>query len=290
VENKLITLYLLICRLYDTEAVLKHQRLSNFRPRCTDEELLTMYLFGHLQGHTTHRRIYDYFVNHWRAWFPNLPSYQAFNRRVNELAPAFELLISQQLTSAGRHVEASADRLIDSLPVMLASGTRASRARVADELADTGFCSTKQTYYHGVKLHMIAARRVRQLPLPERFALSRASQHDLAALRELNPQFASCGLFGDKAYADVEMKAILEKSGTHLVTPYKRRRNEPKTVVPTLFNRFVSRIRQPVESLFGWLIQRTDLQNASRIRSTNGLLAHCYGKMAVACLLLTSYS
>jgi hypothetical protein len=86
------------------------------------------------------------------------------------------------------------------------------------------------------------------------------------------------------------MKAILEKSGTHLVTPYKRRRNEPKTVVPTLFNRFVSRIRQPVESLFGWLIQRTDLQNASRIRSTNGLLAHCYGKMAVACLLLTSYS
>jgi hypothetical protein len=33
VDNKLIELYLLICRLYDTEAVLKHQRLSNFRPR-----------------------------------------------------------------------------------------------------------------------------------------------------------------------------------------------------------------------------------------------------------------
>ncbi|MDQ3255399.1 MAG: hypothetical protein M3R15_16115 [Acidobacteriota bacterium] len=52
-ENKLIELYLLICRLYDTEAVLKHQRLSNFRPRCTDEEFLTMYIFGHLEGHIT---------------------------------------------------------------------------------------------------------------------------------------------------------------------------------------------------------------------------------------------
>ena len=72
-ENKLIELYLLICRLYDTEAVLKQQRLSNFKPGFTDEELLTMYIFGHLQGHSTYRRIYDYFVNHWREWFPALP-------------------------------------------------------------------------------------------------------------------------------------------------------------------------------------------------------------------------
>lgn len=289
-ENKLIELYLLICRLYDTEAVLKHQRLSNFKPGLTDEELLTMYIFGHLQGHTTHRRIYDYVVAHWHAWFPALPSYQAFNRRVNQLAPAFELLIEQQLTSAGRRVAETADRLIDSLPIMLAIGTRANRARVARELADTGFCATKQIHYRGVKLHLIAARRSRRLPLPERLALTRASQHDLAALRELNPTLGGYGLFADKAYADAETKAVLAARGTHLLTPYKRRRNEPEANVPTLLNRFVSSMRQPLESLFGWVIQRTDLQNASRVRSTNGLLAHCYGKLAVACLLLTFYS
>lgn len=289
-ENKLIALYLLVCRLYDTEAVLKQQRLSNFKPAFTDEELLTMYLFGHLQGHTTHRRIYDYVMVHWRAWFPRLPSYQAFNRRVNELAPAFELFINRQLTKAGRQVEATADRLLDSLPVMLAIGTRANRACVAPELADTGFCATKQIHYRGVKLHLLAARRARRLPFPERFALTRASQHDLAALRELNPTLGCYGLFADKAYADAETKAVLGARGTHLLTPYKRRRNEPETNVPTLLNRFVSSIRQPLESLFNWLIQRTGLQNASRVRSTSGLLAHCYGKLAVACWLLTSYS
>ncbi|MCA1568325.1 MAG: IS982 family transposase [Acidobacteria bacterium] len=289
-ENKLITLYLLICRLYDTEAVLKHQRLSNFKPTFTDEELLTMYIFGHLQGHTSHRRIYDYVAGHWHQWFPALPSYQAFNRRVNELSPAFELLIAKQLTSASASIEASTDRLIDSMPVMLAIGTRANRARVAREMADTGFCATKQIHYRGVKLHLIAARRSKLLPLPERLALSRASQHDLSALRELNPTLGAYGLFADKAYADAEMKAVLAARGTHLLTPYKRRRNEPEINVPTLLNRFVSSMRQPLESLFGWMIQRTDVQNASRVRSTKGLLAHCYGKLAVACLLLTSYS
>lgn len=250
-----------------------------------------MYLFGHLQGLTTQRRIYNYFAAHWREWFPALPTYQAFNRRLHQLTPAFELLIEDNLRAAGKRENLdSADRLIDSLPVMMAVGTRANRARVARQFANVGFCATKQIHYCGVKLHVLAARRRAKLPLPERLFLSPASQHDLAALREFNPQLSDCGLFGDKAYADADTKATLQKRGIYMVTPYKRKRNEEETAVPTLFNRFVSSIRQPIESLFGWMIQRTDLQNASRVRSTQGLLVHCYGKLAVACLLLTFYS
>ena len=100
-ETQLIELYLLICDLYDKQTVLKHQRLSNFKPSFTDQELLTMYLFGHLQGLTTQRRIYNYFAAHWREWFPALPTYQAFNRRLHQLTPAFELLIEDNLRAAG---------------------------------------------------------------------------------------------------------------------------------------------------------------------------------------------
>ena len=250
-----------------------------------------MYLFGHMQGHTTQRRIYNYFANHWREWFPALPTYQAFNRRLHQLTPAFELLIEDYLLTAGKRENLdAADRLIDSLPVMLAVGSRANRASVARQLADVGFCATKRIHYCGVKLHVVAARRPSKLPLPERLFLTRASQHDLAALREFDPQLSDCGLFGDKAYADADTRASLQKRGVYLVTPYKRKRNEEETVVPTLFNRFVSSTRQAIESLFGWLIQRTDLQNASHVRSAQGLFVHCYGKLAVACLLLTFYS
>ncbi len=286
-EQQLIALYLHVCRAYDTQPDLKYQRLSNFRPRCTDQELLTMYLFGHLQGLHHQRRIYEYVRNHWGAWFPTLPSYQAFNRRLNRLAPAFERLITAALAGPVAHLAAHADRLIDSSPVMLAKWPRSGTARVAAELADRGFCSSKRSYYYGLKLHVIALRRTRQLPLPALLHLSRASQHDLTALRELWPDLGRGYLFGDKAYSDERMKAELAGRGTHLVTPYKRRRNEPETATPALWSRFASSVRQPLESLFGWLIQRTGIQNASRVRSTKGLLVHCYGKLAVACLLLT---
>lgn len=289
-ELKLIELYLSVCRLYHNQPVLKYQRLSNFRPRCTDEELLTVYLFGHMQGFQQQRRIYDYVRCHWLACFPALPSYQAFNRRLNELVPAFEQLISAVLETPIAQLAPAADRLIDSLPVLLAQGTRSNTARVAAEMADKGFCASKSSYYYGVKLHTIALRRTRQLPLPALLHLSRASQHDLAALRELNPDLGASLLFGDKAYADEETKKVCAARGTHLLTPYKRKRNEPETAAPALWSRFVSSVRQPLESFFGWLIQRTDIQNASRVRSTKGLFVHCYGKLAVACLLLTFYS
>lgn len=290
-ETKLIELFLLICDFYDKQTVLKHQRLSNFKPRFTDQELLTMFIFGHLQGFTSQRRIYDYFARHWREWFPALPSYQAFNRRLHQLTAAFELLIEESLLAAAKGENLSfADRLIDSLPVMLAVGTRSNRARVARQLADVGFCATKHIHYCGVKLHVIAARRLSKLPLPERLFLSSASQHDLAALREMDAKLSGCGLFGDKAYADTDLKSVLRERRVYLTTPYKRKRNEGETVVPRLLNRFVSRIRQPIESLFGWMIQRTDIQNASGVRSIQGLMVHCYGKLAVACLLLTFYS
>lgn len=167
-ETKLIELYLLICDFYDKQPVLKEQRLSNFKPLFTDQELLTMYLFGHLQGFTKQRQIFDYFQNHWQQWFPLMPTYQAFNYRLNQLIPAFELLIQEFLTSSGWQMQPTDDRLIDSLPIMLAKGTRSNRACVALDLADAGFCATKQIYYRDVKLHLIGARRINTLPLPER--------------------------------------------------------------------------------------------------------------------------
>ena len=286
-EQQLIALYLHVCRVYDTRPDLKYQRLSNFRPRFTDEELLTVYLFGHMQGFHQQRRIYDYARHHWRAWFPCLPSYQAFNRRLNQLAPAFERLITAALARPVTALAGQADRLIDSLPISLAKWPRCAAARVAPGVADQGYCSTKRSYYYGVKLHTIALRRTKKLPLPALLHVSRASQHDLSALRQLWPELGRGYLFGDNAYADEVTKKELAERGTHLLTPYKRRRNEPETAVPALWSRFASSVRQPLESLFGWLIQRTGIQNASQVRSTKGLFVHVYGKLAVACLLLT---
>lgn len=47
-----------------------------------------------------------------------------------------------------------------------------------------------------------------------------------------------------------------------------------------LFSTAVSRVRQPIESFFNWLIQKTDIQRASKVRSSKGLLVHLFGKIA----------
>jgi hypothetical protein len=110
VEQQLIELYLQVCDFYDDQPDLKYQRLSNFKLRCTDQELLTMYLFGHLQGHHQQRRIYEYVRQHWQQWFPTVPSYQAFNRRLNELVASFEHLIGDTLSASVEQLAPSADR------------------------------------------------------------------------------------------------------------------------------------------------------------------------------------
>ena len=53
-----------------------------------------------------------------------------------------------------------------------------------------------------------------------------------------------------------------------------------------LFNKAVSKIRQPIEVLFNWLIEKTDFQRASKVRSTKGLLIHVFGKISAAFISL----
>jgi len=51
-----------------------------------------------------------------------------------------------------------------------------------------------------------------------------------------------------------------------------------------LFSTAVSRVRQPIEAFFNWLIEKVDIQKAGKVRSTKGLLIHVFGRLAAAFL------
>ena len=53
-----------------------------------------------------------------------------------------------------------------------------------------------------------------------------------------------------------------------------------------LFSKAVSSVRQPIESFFNWLIEKTDFWKASKVRSAKGLLVHVFGKIAAALFFL----
>jgi hypothetical protein len=291
-KNQLIQIYLLVCQIYDSHSSLKYQRLSNFKPQFTDQELIAVYLFGHLNHLYQQRAIYQFIKRYWLDWFPRLPSYQAFNRRLNLLENNFQAIfaaLSERLQQQSKQASGG-DYLIDSMPVMLACGTRAKRARVALELARTGFSAVKQINFHGVRLHLISRRQTNQLPLPAKVWLKEANVHDLTAVREkLDELPGSINLFGDKAYADTHLKSELEERHIKLWTPLKKPKNKELSLVQKQFSQMVSSIRQPIESFFKWLIDKTDIQRANKVRSTEGLIIHCIGKLTVALLLLNFY-
>lgn len=290
-KNQLIQIYLLVCHIYDSHSCLKFQRLSNFKPRFTDEEIITVYLFALLNEKFNHRQMHAFIREYWSDWFPALPSYQAFNRRLNLLTDNFQLLFEHLLQSDRRNRAADTlDYLIDSMPVMLAVGTRSKRGRVAPEIAKTGFCATKQINFHGIRLHSINKRQAGALPVPSRIWLREGNVHDLTALREIADELPSgINLFGDKAYADTAFSAELRAREIRLLTPVKKPKKGILTRAQKAFNKTVSSFRQPIESFFKWLIDKTDIQRASQVRSTDGLIIHCLGRLTFALFLLNFY-
>src|SRR5215210_5570415 len=286
-ENLLIEIYLFVCQVYDTSSATCYQRLSNNRETLfTDQELMTIWFFAHLEGCFEKKKMHRLILKYWLDWFPRLPSYQTFVLRLNRLEPTFQTFgtVLSDALAAARTPEL--DHLVDSLPVMLAQHGHSYRARVGREIADIGFCAAKKTRFHGVRLHCIAQRRTNRLPLPAQVWLCAASHHDSKAFIEQQPELPSTELFGDLAYPTPEIISHLKEQYTMLIAPQKKPKGTDLTLDEKYYNRLVRGIRQPIESLFNWIQEKTQIQRASKVRSTDALMIHCWGKLAVAFFLL----
>ena len=287
-DLQLIQLYVLVCELYDMRRRTCFQRFSNnANPGgITDQELVTIYCFGHLHGRFEKKAIHQFILKYWSPFFPQLPAYQTFVDRLNRLEATFQSLGAElQARLRGSH-EPEIDRVLDSLPVMLARGGHAYTARVARETADVGYCASKKLYFHGVRLHVIGRRRSGQLPCPQQIWLREASCHDLRGVKEQAPELPTTTLFADSAYADGAFKEQLAAQGTSLRTPKKKPKGEELSPAEKYYNRCVRRLRQPIESLFNWFNVKTGLQDAGTVRSDDALKVHCFGKLTVGYLVL----
>jgi hypothetical protein len=125
-------------------------------------------------------------------------------------------------------------------------------------------------------------------------SITPASENDLTAIRPILPKLASKAIFDDKTYIDARLnQQLINEQDTYTYTPVKLKKGQSKTerefnkVGNDFFSTAVSRIRQPVESLFNWINDKTGLQNAAKVRSTNGLMIHIYGALVTVLLHYT---
>ena len=286
----LIRLFLYVCQKYSEELWVYNQRMSNNKKqRFTDEEIITIYLFGIIQKRFKVKQIYQYTKDHLGEWFPDLPSYPAFIQRLNKLDSLF-MALTEHIINDFNDMDILKDvRLVDSMPIFLANEKRSSRAKVAKkEIANKGYCGSKSTYYHGVKLHVIAFRNPHKLPVPEYIGISSGSNDDRKIFKQVAPYISNSEIYGDKGYVDGPYnKHLSEKQNVDMYIPVKKKKGQKHL---ELFDKFlstsISEVRQPIESLFSWLDEKTNIQSASKVRSYKGLLVHVFGKLSAAMFIL----
>jgi len=283
----LIRLYCTVCEYYDTTVHVEVQRLTNNScPQFSDQEMMTVYLWGTLQGLRDVKAIYTYTFRHLREWFPALPSYQAFDRRMGNLCMAFARLAECFVDSRGSDGYDLTSLVVDSLPIWLARLSRSDHAKVAREICAKAYNASREEWYYGLKLHAVVQDRYKKLPALLVATVSAASTHDLPCAKHAMGALGiwEGTLFGDKAYVDAHWAQTLHAtSHLQLATPHRRTRGEVDPFPGgNAAETFISSIRQKIEIFFNWLNAKTGIQCASKVRSLKGALSHTFGKLAAA--------
>lgn len=134
------------------------------------------------------------------------------------------------------------------MPIMLVGEKRSSQASVASDFADKDYCSSKGTFFYGVKFHIVGERRRGTMPLPERVGLTPGSENDLVTLCRVLPEVRGSEPYGDKAYCDGPMKEYLcKEQNLKVFTPIKKKKGQKRlSAADRLLSEAVSRVRQPI--------------------------------------------
>lgn len=242
----------------------------------------------HHQGIFKMNKIHQFVSEYLLSWFPDLGSYQAFNYRINRLTNVMNTLTELLLTEFTPKESSTKFSVLDSMAIITCSGKQSGK--VAPEIADKGYCSTKSMYYYGMKLYAFTTQKNYHI---QSKLYTTASVNDLSVFKEAWSEKKNRTFFGDKIYNSesffINMK---DKFNSEILTPVKAVKGMPEILrkfdkaANNLYSRAVSRIRQPIEALFSWLIEKSDIQKASKVKSTKVLNLHVYGRLAAAFIAL----
>lgn len=279
---QLIALYLAVCHPWQTVGWAQAQRHAPYADLdFTDEEVVTIYLFAvAMEQKRQIKDIHRHAGRYWRDWFPRLPGYGAYVQRLNRRADCFPALL-ERFCETGE--AAAFAGLADSMPVILARQGRRFNAKVAPDLASRGYCPSKKLYYHGMNIHLVGDFQPGTLPSPRFIGLAPAGLSDGPALEQVARALPYQELYADKAYEYLKRAPGLPFT---MMTPVKKQKGqEYLDAADAWLSRAVSRIRQPIESIFNWIEEKTGIEIASKVRSSQGLLVHVFGRLAAAMLV-----
>ncbi|MDX2229443.1 MAG: IS982 family transposase [Leptolyngbyaceae cyanobacterium bins.349] len=226
-------------------------RHGGFTPRLSDAEVLTMEIVGEYRGLATDQGIWQYFRQHWLAWFPGLSSRTSWTRQAANLGQ-YKALLQQHL--AARLGAFSEDvHLIDGFPIPVCEFRRATFCRSFRGDAGYGYCASKGKTYYGFHGHL----NITVTGVITSFCLTPAAGDEREALWETVSQIHGI-LIGDKGYLSSSLKTDLLRECIDLQTQLRDNMTDTR---PAWWLKLLKRVRRLVETVIGQLVGRFSIEH-----------------------------
>lgn len=245
-DDFIITVYCLVCDHYRAVIAQHPIRRGGFAPQLTDEEVITLEICGEYFKLNTDRDLFNYFRQHYQAWFPKLRDRSLFVRQAANLWQV-KAAMQHRLTWVSGQA-ADPVQIIDTLPLPVCGYTRSNRDRCLKPDADYGYCAAKDVKYYGFKLGL----RVSRAGMITDFPLLPARPHDIQLLDDLIENFTGF-VPADKGFIDEFRQALLANHGVVLITPPRKRMT---SAIPWSVLKVYGRLRKCIETVGSHLTER----------------------------------
>lgn len=219
-------------------------------PKLTDSEVITMEIVGEFLGKDCDKAIWEYFMCHWKHFFPKIPDRSNFAKHAANLHVIKRLLQENLAIALGAFSDTL--HMIDGLPMPVCKFARANFSEVFKGDATYGYCATKKEYYYGFHGHVV----INSLGVITAGTFAAANIDERDVCPELVEKIKGL-LIGDKGFIRPLLKQELGEGGAYLETPLRDNMTDER---PKGFTQWLVSTRRLVETVIGQLSERFHIE------------------------------
>lgn len=223
------------------------------RKTYSDNTILKIDMLMHLTGKTGETEILREINRHYRAYFDQVPGQSRLWHRIREALPLIERLRRMLRDQLGVAYEDL--RVLDSMPIPVATPHARPGRGNGFVLADGGYCASKKLTYWGFKRGMLMTDH----GIPDRYELFSARPHDIQLLDDLLDERVDILVLGDKGFISAAKSTQLAREQGVLLVTY--RRNNQKQQNTPLEQWALKQYRQLIETVFSQLDGHMHIQH-----------------------------
>lgn len=215
--------------------------------------ILKLDMLMHLTGKRGETEILREVNRHYRAYFDQVPGQARLWHRIREAVGEIERFRQALCYRLGVHLEEL--RILDTLPIPVATKhSRPGRGNGFD-WADAGHCASKKLKFWGFKVGML----ITDLGIPDGYELFSARPHDSQMIHDLLGDSTDIIALGDKGFiSKAKQQELLDTQNVILLTFRKKNQHDQNTPLELWA---LHEYRQLIETVFSQLHSHMHLEN-----------------------------